>query len=289
MRTTVIRVLVVGGFLTSVLAPTVASAAVQQVSYFSYVSVSKQAPAGNQTATVARCPAGRVALGGGVSTTGGTMDDEMATTAPFDGRDRNRRPEDGWIGEINTGSQPQTMTTYAVCAPFSGISYPAKMRSVQPGTRRGAEVACREGHALLGGGVRTAGDSTRLVVAESTPPELPAVRWRSAVNNGLGKERRFTTFAVCMRVQAEGFTTSSVFTPAQPGRSTDTNFCFSPHPVHTVSGGGDIAGGLQGELASLRPTDGGDGDSAPDDGWQLSTNNETSGNLDRGILVHCSR
>jgi hypothetical protein len=271
--------------LVSVLAPAVAPAAVQQLDYISYVSVSKQAPASRQTAVVSRCPAGTVVLGGGVSHSGGGVDDEVATTAPFDGRDRDRRPDDGWIGEVNLGSTGLTITAYAICGPFGGINYPSRAKTVRARTRGRIFVACPEGHTLVGGGVRTVGTSTRTVVAETTRDltQFPN-RWRGAVNNGLRKGTTFTAYAICMRADVSGVW-ADVGSSAGSGQTiTESDFCGLQH---AVSGGGSITGGLQGELASLRPQDSGDGDSVPDDGWELWTNNETSEDLDRRLLIQC--
>jgi hypothetical protein len=226
-----------------------------------------------------------VVLGGGVQTSGTSLADEIATTAPFDARDRDRRPSDGWIGEVNSGPTAQTMTTYAVCAPFGGMSYPARSKDVRPGTRSTAVAQCPRSHRGIGGGVRTIGTSTRTVVAESA---RRLGGWRGAVNNHLAKRSRFTTYAICIRATVLGSVTNSSGDQAPPGQNSLMRTCLSFDPTHAVSGGGSIDGGLQGELAGLFPfDDGSDTDSVRDDGWQVVTNNESSGNLSRSISVNC--
>jgi hypothetical protein len=282
------RSLVVGSCLAVLLSsfgPASASPLVQYEGVYSYVTTSRPAASGVQTANVARCPDGTVVLGGGVHTSGTSLADEVATTAPFDGRDGDRRPDDGWIGEVNTGGAPATMTTYAICAPFGGVVYPARSKDVRSGTRELAVVGCPRTHRGVGGGVRTIGTSTRTVVAESS---RRLGGWRGAVNNDLAKRTTFTTHAICIRASVIGAVTITNGNQAPPGRSFLQQTCFTVDPTHAISGGGSIDGGLQGELAGLFPIDdGSDADSVRDDGWQIETNNQSSGNLSRGISVNC--
>jgi hypothetical protein len=58
--------------------------------------------------------------------------------------------------------------------------------------------------------------------------------------------------------------------------------------MHLAGGGVRVPNGLKGEIAGLRPLDdGSDGDDAPDDGWEVWTNNETSSDHERVTQFMC--
>ena len=112
-----------------------------------------------------RCPAGLVALSGGVDTGSFTVI-EVATLAPTFGGDALsffpdgvRAAADGWYASVkNHDSVARTVAVVAVCAPLSGVRVSIASASVGAGTSNsptsnGTSAVCPAGHVAVGGGL----------------------------------------------------------------------------------------------------------------------------------------
>jgi hypothetical protein len=262
-------------------------AEVEEIEYFSYVIESKPAPSQAQTARRAFCPRGSVVIGGGVYTSGTTTEDEVATSAPFDGKDRDRKPDDGWLGEINTGPLDAEMTTIAICVPFLGIKYVKGEMSVRAGRRGVDSTRCPDSASqVVTGGVKTPGTSTKITLGGLFDENNGMRKWDVEVNNGTAKRIVVKRYAVCRNPAFGIFTTSSLTLPAPPGQSAFQVSCTGD--LHLAGGGVRVPYGLKGEIAGLRPfDDGSDLNDAPDDGWEVFTNNETALNQNGIMQLMC--
>lgn len=270
--------------------PGIADAKVARASYFEYVSTSRVAAAKSRTSDRAPCPKNRVVVGGGVYTSGGSLADEVASSAPYDGKDADRRPDDGWFGEINAGQGDATMTTYAICAPFLGVSYRKNSSEASPAKRSDESTPCPEQAPLAyAGGVRTFSSSTKVSLAATIRADGQAI-WESTVNNATTKKVPFTTYVICadFRPEAYGAITSG---DADVGQQSASVSC--PGAYHVVGGGVRVGGGLHASIASLRPEDDPDPNenesrNAPDDIWKVWLNNGTGGPVPFEMSAFCS-
>ena len=111
------------------------------------------------------CPAGYVALSGGLDSLG-SAEIELTTLAPSFGSsgliaqvDGTRSAPDGWYASvINFGRGPSTVMATAVCAPITGVVAVVRSGAVTAATATGSgagsvEAACPVGMVATGGGV----------------------------------------------------------------------------------------------------------------------------------------
>jgi hypothetical protein len=64
----------------------------------------------------AKCPAGKVVVGGGGRIDGSSFKGHILATVPYDGRDKNRVPEDGWRAKLyNDSGSTLYANVYAAC------------------------------------------------------------------------------------------------------------------------------------------------------------------------------
>jgi hypothetical protein len=278
--------------------PASASGVVRTAGRFSYVSLSAHVDADKQGELPVKCPKGTFPVGGGAYTSGSTLEDEVASNAPYDGKDQDRRPDDGWIAEVNAGPNISgvTMVTYAVCAPFDHLAYVAKESVAKPQRRHGVLARCPAPTTLtLGGGVMTTGRSTQVALGDTEPEHVSDDRfgWTGAVNNGRSKEERFTVWAVCRKMSVKGTTGDSQRAQDVPtGQHSYDMPCYEPGgDRHVLSGGTGLPDiGLQGEVASTLPfDDASDVDSTPDNGWTSWLNNESLTPATRDTSSFCMK
>ena len=127
----------------------------------------KPIPDSGQATLKLRCPKGTHVISGGGYTTGGSLDDQLAQSAPFDGRDDDRKPDDGWLASVN-GSPPQKMKTFATCSDRLAVVYKHHPSNL---TATGSEAAvqCPTGEVAVGGGLTVDGHPRDAAVAVSGP------------------------------------------------------------------------------------------------------------------------
>ncbi|MFN8160158.1 MAG: hypothetical protein U0R52_03825 [Solirubrobacterales bacterium] len=140
---------------------------------------------------VVECPGTTRITGGGIHTSGDHFD-EVSSTRPVDGSDRNSKPDDAWLGEASQGS----MRVQAVCAHRGRFRYVHTARLPLPGgAQRRASVTCPAHTELTGGGVDISGHSSALEVSETYPA---GNAWKGgAINDGPGPAETWQVFAVC--------------------------------------------------------------------------------------------
>jgi hypothetical protein len=261
-----------------------------------YVVKDAPDPAGTQASVSARCPFDTHLTGGGAYTSGGTVDDEVASSAPFDGADRGKAPDDGWLAEINgSASSDNTITSFAICAPFDNLRYAHDSISVGPNGTKKVHVACARGTRPLGGGALTTSSSTAISLRETFPWQRPKSTmpwdgWEAGANNLTNRSKSLTAYAVCRQIRSsEGYQTTASFDGVTSlNQTADTTPSCNPG-LHTSGGGSFIDAGVQGDLATTQPDDNsGDFDSAPDNIWESWFNNETgTTSVEHGTLQFC--
>ena len=63
-----------------------------------------------------RCPAGMVTIGGSAFLSGNADDGHIVSSIPYDGKDKDKVPDDGWLAKgRNAGSPPSNLRAYVVC------------------------------------------------------------------------------------------------------------------------------------------------------------------------------
>jgi hypothetical protein len=261
--------------------PASASAITYTTGRLTYVLKDAHVPASTQASRSVRCPSGTEVTGGGAYTSGSTVDDEVATSAPLDAGDRDRIPDDGWQAELNTGAAlAHIVTAYAICAPFSHLSYVRESTPVGPNGSKTVHAACPEGTEPIGGGARTTSSSTAVALRETFPWNRPGSDiswdgWQGTANNLTGSAKKVTAIAICKHVTAANYGVSGSFSGTTGLLQTADQTLACNGSFHVSGGGSFISAGTQGEVASTLPWDGNDFDDAPDDVWKTYFNNET--------------
>lgn len=255
----------------------IAEAEVQRAGPYRYVQENVDIPDSNQAEHRVYCPGKTQVYGGGLQVSDVSVNAEMAGSAPFDGPDNDRIPDDGWVGRANPGPLPGgNFTTFAVCASHRKMSY-GKAKIVAPsGARTSAYGTCStEGPVVMGGGVLMRGSSTDVTIAESYPAGNRDAKsaWEVAVNNTSGAEAKGKIWVSCRKGSKQGLNLIGLPGNVGTGRVYADQACQADRFI--VGGGAQIAGGLGTELASSYPIDTGDDDTVPDDGWANLYNNET--------------
>ena len=82
----------------------------------------------------------------------------VTSTGPVDRGDRDKIPDDGWLGEINNDEDVDAVTlgsqTFAVCdSKHGGVRYRSTSKNVADGTSQGKTAHCNGDEEVIGGGV----------------------------------------------------------------------------------------------------------------------------------------
>jgi hypothetical protein len=146
-------------------------------------------PANVLTSARAVCPAGKVVLGGGASTSAASVTATLTSAWPaFQTRYRASL----WNG---SGRDAQ-LTVYALCArkPAGYTIVSATGHGRGPAVQVGA-AQCPDGTALLGGGVEVAQAQPAITLGASL--DEPATQWLTEVINLTSASADITTYAIC--------------------------------------------------------------------------------------------
>jgi hypothetical protein len=150
--------------------------------------------------TKVHCPPGTRVTGGGADI-GGTENNQLASTHPFDDGDPNKRPDDGWAAAGNNGDSDTTsFKVGAVCTASGKFVYRTRSASVAPDDVKFRSVRCPRGTRVSGGGVDARAGNE---VAATAPIDRddadtePDDGWLGGINNEGSDPRRITAFAIC--------------------------------------------------------------------------------------------
>ena len=245
------------------------------------VSAEQPLPARARTTKRVSCPRGTKVVSGGVVADGGIFM-AVATSAPFDGDDADRKPDDGWIGAArNRSDTAYMMQTYAICARTGDFIY-VKSQSfdVPSGTERtdrGVECPTQEMQ-VVGGGAKLSGSGDLIELASSSPSDgddTPDIDrddgWFVGANNESGRTQHMRVFAICSQ-----FPIATYHTIANTlNDGTTFNSGVECPAGSIVIGGGLIMSGESPdvELVYTFPADDKDVGDVPDEVWVMAGRN----------------
>jgi hypothetical protein len=134
----------------------------------------------------------------------------MSVTRPWDGKDADSRPDDGWFSvSTNEAAVPRTVFGYAVCTSTGARHYRylrGKAKTLGGGEVAHVQVKCPSGAAAVSGGASITGAPDPVWLNTTTPEDtvvdsdaIPDNRWGAFVANGqVGvKEESARAYAVC--------------------------------------------------------------------------------------------
>jgi hypothetical protein len=122
---------------------------------------------GEKRSVKARCPDGYRVIGGGIF----LASPSVTATLPFDGRDRDSKPDDGWKASgVNNDAIARTLEARAVCrkAGTWKLAYASVGVGVAGGTTSLSGQLCAEG-TVVGGGASITGPTGTVRIHESYP------------------------------------------------------------------------------------------------------------------------
>lgn len=167
------------------------------------VSYPKQrtgAPARQGEVASARCGGGKHVLAGGALLGGPERSQRLVASAPFDSRDRGKRPDDGWrVAVDNFDTRRLGVTVVAICASVRGLSYVRRSYRAPKRARKHVTVPCPAGESIIGGGVRHAIRYGRAALVASAYPGPDPTRWVTEIDNLSRKPAKARSFAICHR------------------------------------------------------------------------------------------
>ena len=164
-----------------------------------------------QDEAFAPCQAGETVVGGGGRSSGFYADETyLATSAPYDGQDGDKVPDDGWRAVLNNdegGAASNTLDVFAICDSKHNkrfFEYVRKTRKVPDGTQKTRVASCGK-RKRAGGGVEShSAYKHGLYINSSFPNTLGSGErlWIGTVDNydtPDDKARKITTTAICKR------------------------------------------------------------------------------------------
>lgn len=161
-----------------------------------------------------KCKPGQAVVGGGNDTSfNAALKDEtyLSMSAPVDGKDPDKVPDDGWRVEINNDEDGDQLVTksnlYAICDKKHGASayrYRTQAGDIPEGAQGSIDTVCRKGETLIGGGVeaRAPYEASMLINSTSRTVVADRPRWSGYVDNYAtpdGKARKLVVTAICKR------------------------------------------------------------------------------------------
>ena len=159
----------------------------------------------------AKCRANETVVGGGGRSNGFYTDQTyLATSAPADGKDGDKAPDDGWRAVLSNdegGAGSNTLDVFAICDARHGkrfFTYVRETRGIPDGTQKTEPAFCGE-RELIGGGVEShSPHAAGLYIAGTHPFTLGGqgdVWFGVVVNYDTPDDelRKITTTAICKR------------------------------------------------------------------------------------------
>jgi hypothetical protein len=224
-----------------------------------YVQEGHRLAPGSAKTFKAACPKRAHVLGGGHYNSGGYGDVIGAHSYPYDGRDRGRKPDDGWAAQLRGFGVSHPVSVFAVCAKLLP-EYPKTEVTIDPG---GGEVirkvTCPTPALSVTGAGSRGPASVREVAGAPFDPDI----WEQGLANHGTRPSEVTLWAVCSSLTPTYVYGNAL---AQPHQQTFVQAQCPPDASH-VTGGGLASNSLnQGNnaIAALQPFSIG----APFDGWR---------------------
>ena len=243
-RTTVWRSAVVGGMLVVMIALTSGAAessaamtpSVTTQGGISYVTKTFTLQRGEWRTFRAPCPAGTHVLGGGHANNASFGGVVGAHSFPYDGGDRDTRPDDGWAALLGAFGRVRTVRIQANCAEHLP-TYVAQGFSVAPRSRGEGSVPCPSSAPnVLSGGSR----GSRMLQQIYSLFEGGFHSWKVVADNHDNEGRTLKAVAVCSSLPLTGISIRVDDDRAAPRARSS----LSPTPCsadqYVVGGGGGV-------------------------------------------------
>lgn len=225
------------------------------------------------------CQAGSHVLGGGQYVLAANQDAIVHSSAPFDGPDADKIPDDGWRSRVDSlNGASNTVTEYAICSTKQPV-YKARAVILHQPSQPRLRSECPTGDAALGGGVDISVKYDSAFVYVSDPG--PGGSWDGHAVAGLASvaSQKVTDWAICAPAGVIYRSAYGVVAPNGFGEASAS----CPAGTRSVGGGVRTPEFPFSQFdVDVRPTisspfDGPDGDFVPDDGWQVEADDWGAG------------
>ena len=237
----------------------------------------------------AACPAGTHAIGGGGDDGRFGSQANVHTTAPYDGADAGRAPDDGWrLRSATTATGPGTIEVFVICQ-ANVPTYATTSVKIAPGQSDTVKADCKAGLHVAAGGVSGSGDIASVVVGATAPFDDADANttvddgWRAKAGNVGDENRSVTAYAICDTLNPS-YKESDPFVGG-PGTAVSDAPCL--HPGDNILGGGLWVSGSAPEtrIHASKPHDDTDADTAANDDWDMGYAMEEQ--ITRTVYVIC--
>jgi len=267
----------VAGLALAATAPGTAAASFGTLSYQVHGPVN--AAVNFERAVTASCPAGSHVLGGGQYILAADKDAIVHASAPFDGGDADKIPDDGWRSRVDSfNGADNTVTEYAICS-TKQPTYRSTAVTLHGPAAPHLRSSCPAGDSAVGGGVDISPKYSSAYITVSDPG--PGASWDGHAVAGLASavNQKVTDWAICAPAAVTYRSTSGLIAPNSFGEAS----ARCPAATRVVGGGVRVPEFGPGDRdVDVRPTisspfDGADGDFVPDDGWQIEADDWGAG------------
>jgi hypothetical protein len=194
----------------------------------------------------------------------------MTSTAPADGRDRDTKKDDAWLGFTNndtTKDEPRRVNV--ICSSDASIESRSKAKFVPHGDTHW-RVKCPAGTHVAGGGVDASRHEQNVFVRSSKPVDgadagdAPDDGWLGEVTNNRDEPVKAVVWAICTKQHYAYLSKLIEFFPDDKMEGSVT--CPNSDGVTGGGAAGDFDSNFR-VLASSAPIQAEDADSQPDDAW----------------------
>jgi hypothetical protein len=231
-----------------------------------------------QATIKAPCPGGTHVVSGGTGTEGGYGSILVLGSYPYDGSDKDSKPDDGWKAEMINRNSPLESAAYALCTKQS-YSYPHEDFKFPRFKDGFGTVACPHGTHIISGGGRAGTLIGLLPDDDNDGNKLPDDQFVVHTESGASERTDGTAYAICgdTKVKYVSVNTPAI-TPHDEGGEFDAP---CPDGSNVLGGGAGIdVGHRDGALNSLFPR--------TDDkliGWGTYLDNYDGSNTHTGKVV----
>jgi hypothetical protein len=244
------------GVLIAFTAAPVASGGITEEGGFSYASKFYKLVPGQTKSLRSKCPGGTHVLGGGSISNASTGEVFQSGSYPYDGGDRNAKPDDGWTARLSSFDRTVEASIHAICAPI-GPRYETRTRKVSGEALSEWNVGCGTRNIVHGGYRGPAGTLPRSSYPSDAGDDGDS--WALQIWNETDKQIRVKGYAVCSNALDVSYATSQK-TFSAGGESGPNPAC--PVDAPHVVGGGFV--NFASQLGSFRVVDDGPFLATPD-------------------------
>lgn len=240
---------------------------------------------------VAKCPKGTRVIGGGAQVLDDSGASRLVGSHPFDGRDADRKPDDGWRAVATNLTPVGThLNVWAVCDEAKGFAYRyVKSKAKLPAGQMTVIASCAATESVAGGGALIKGKAAHLHLVMSHPADdlirdgTPDNGWSATGENNTTRTYELSTWAIC--TESGSFTYPETQSPMESSGGMVNIRADCSAPLSRVTGGGfDVFGEGATILMATRPyTD--DPDGIVDDGWSAVARNLGEAEVVRVIAI----